>query len=225
MSEAGPETRPEARISAAGDRERVVKRGWATPGGAHDRLIRVLKIALPALIGVVLAFLAFAPLEDKQEVSFLLDKNKVETAPERLKVSSAEYRGQDDRGRPFVLSARSALQQTSREQVVDIRDMNAQIQLDSGPARLQAGRARYDMEHDNVDVVGPITFTAADGYRMGTRDVRVNLRNHSMVSQGNVEGEMPLGHFTADQLQVNLPDRHVVLNGRARLHIVQGGLR
>jgi lipopolysaccharide export system protein LptC len=36
---------------------------------------------------------------------------------------------------------------------------------------------------------------------------------------------MPLGTFTADQLQVNLPDRRVVLNGRARLHIVQGGLR
>ena len=37
--------------------------------------------ALPALIGVVLAFLFFSPLEDKQEVSFLLDKNKVEKAP------------------------------------------------------------------------------------------------------------------------------------------------
>ena len=133
MSEAGPETRPEARISAAGDRERVVKRGWATPGGAHDRLIRVLKIALPALIGVVLAFLAFAPLEDKQEVSFLLDKNKVETAHERLKVSSAEYRGQDDQRPAFVLTPARRCSRLRASQVVDIRDMNAQIQLDSGP--------------------------------------------------------------------------------------------
>ena len=54
------------------------KRGWAAPGGSHDKLIRVLKLALPALIGVVLAFLVFSPLEEKQEVSFLLDKNKVE---------------------------------------------------------------------------------------------------------------------------------------------------
>jgi lipopolysaccharide export system protein LptC len=211
-------------MSDDAERERREKR-WARPGGSHDRVVRFLKIALPALIGVVLAFLAFAPLEEKQEVSFLLDKNKVETAPERLKVASAQYRGQDNEGRPFVLNARSALQATSAVQVVDIRDMNAQIQLDTGPASLVANRARYDMEHDHVNVIGPITFTASDGYRMGTNDVDIDLRTHSMASRGAVQGQMPLGRFSADQLQVNLPDRRVVLTGRARLHIVQGGLR
>jgi len=103
--------------------------------------------------------------------------------------------------------------------------MNAQIQLDGGPARLQADRAQYQMERDHVNVIGPITFTAADGYRMQTRDVNVDLRARTMRSRGAVEGQMPLGRFTADQLQVNLPDRRVVLSGRARLHIVQGGIR
>ena len=205
--------------------QRARERIWALPGGSHDKLVRILKIALPALIGVVLAFLAFSPLEEKQEVSFLLDKNKVETAPERLRVASAQYRGQDNQGRPFVLNARTAVQQTSAVQVVDIRDMNAQIQLDTGPARLVADRARYDMERDHVNVVGPITFTAADGYRMGTHDVDIDLKANTMASRGAVQGQMPLGHFSADNLQVNLPDRRVVLTGRARLHIVQGGLR
>jgi lipopolysaccharide export system protein LptC len=211
-------------MSEGGERTRR-ERTWARPGGSHDRLVRFLKIALPALIGVVLAFLAFSPLEDKQEVSFLLDKNKVETAPERLRVANAQYRGQDDQGRPFVLNARQAVQANSRVQVVDIRDMNAQIQLNTGPASLVANHARYDMEHDHVNVVGPITFTAADGYRMGTHDVDIDLRANSMASRGAVRGQMPLGQFSADQLQVNLPDRRVVLTGRARLHIVQGGLR
>jgi lipopolysaccharide export system protein LptC len=212
-------------MSELAERERRVKRRWAVPGGSHDRVVRALKLALPALIGVILAFLFFAPLEDKQEVSFLLDKKKVETAPERLKVSAAQYRGQDDQGRPFVLSARSALQETSANPVVRISDMNAQIQLDGGPARLSAARARYNMETDHVIVDGPIQLTAADGYRMGTRDVNVDLRGQRLVSRGRVEGQMPLGSFSADQLQANLRDRTVVLNGRARLHIVQGGLR
>lgn len=212
-------------MSEQGERERRQKRGWAAPDGSHDRLIRILKLALPALIGVVLAFLAFAPLEDKQEVSFLLDKNKVDTAEERLKVTSAQYRGQDDDGRPFLLSARSALQASSATQIVEIGDMNAQIQLDSGPARLQAGRARYNMQNDQVDVVGPILFSAADGYRMRTRDVNVDLRARTLQSRGAVEGEMPLGRFSAARLQADLPNRTVVLTGRARLHIAQGGVR
>jgi lipopolysaccharide export system protein LptC len=212
-------------MSELAEKERRVKRGWAVPGGAHDRLVKALKLGLPALIGVVLAFLFFAPLEDKQEVSFLLDKNKVQTAPERLRVAAAQYRGQDNQGRPFVLSARSAVQQTSAVPIVEISDMNAQIQLLNGPSRIDAGHARYNMDTDHVDVVGPIQFRAADGYRIGTHDVDVDLRNHTMTSHGAVQGEMPLGSFTAGQLQANLPNRTVVLSGRARLHIVQGGLR
>ena len=212
-------------MSELAERERRLKRRWAVPGGSHDRLVKLMKLALPALIGVVLAFLFFSPLEDKQEVSFLLEKDKVEKAQERLRVAAAQYRGQDNEGRPFVLNARAAVQETSANPVVEIRDMNAQILLDSGPARLEAGRARYNMDRDHVQVVGPIHFTAADGYRMETRDVDVDLRGHSLQSRGRVEGRMPLGSFTADRLQVNLPDRKVTLNGRARLHIVQGGLR
>ena len=212
-------------MSELAERERRLKRGWAAPGGSHDHLIRILKLALPALIGVILAFLFFSPLEDKQEVSFLLDKDKVDTAEERLKVTAAQYRGQDDEGRPFVLSARSALQATSADPIVDIGGVTAQILLDNGPARLEAGRARYDMERDHVNVVGPITLTAADGYRLLTRDVNVDLRARTMRSRGAVEGRMPLGHFSADRLQASLPDRTVTLSGRARLHIEQGGLR
>ncbi len=212
-------------MSELADRERVVKRRWAVPGGAHDHLIRALKLILPAAIGVVLAFLAFAPLEDKQEVSFLLDKTKVEHAEERMRVQSAQYRGQDNRGRPFVLNARSALQQSSAVPVVDISDMSAQILLDEGPARLRALRARYDMERDQVDVIGPILFTAADGYRLGTRDVTVDLRERTLASRGRVEGRMPLGRFSAGRLEVDLPERRAVLSGRARVHIVQGGAR
>ena len=135
-------------MSELAERERVIKRVWAAPGGAHDHVIRVMKLVLPGAIGVVLAFLAFSPLEEKQEVSFLLDKNKVEHAEERMRVESAQYRGQDDRGRPFVLNARAALQQSSAVPIVDIRDMSAQITLDNGPARLVARQARYDMRDD-----------------------------------------------------------------------------
>ena len=211
-------------MSELAERERVFKRVWAAPGGTHDRVIQVLKLLLPAATGVVLAFLAFSPLEDKQEVSFMLDKNKVEHAEERMRIQSAQYRGQDSRGRPFVLNARSALQQSSSVPVVDITDMRAQITLENGPAQLVARRARYDMERDQVDVQGPILFSSADGYRLGTRDVTVDLRQRTMASRGAVEGRMPLGHFTAGRLEVDLPESRVVLSGRARVHIVQGGV-
>ena len=59
-----------------------------------------------------------------------------------MRVQYAQYRGVDNQGRPFELNARQAHQRSSAEQVVMIEDMSAQLQLQSGPARLVADRAR-----------------------------------------------------------------------------------
>ena len=70
---------------------------WAAPGSRHDRVVGVAAWLLPVMIGVLAAFLVMAPLTSGGDVSFVLDKNKVEVAKERLKIQAAEYRGQDSR--------------------------------------------------------------------------------------------------------------------------------
>jgi lipopolysaccharide export system protein LptC len=205
--------------------ERAVKRGWAAPGGFHDWFVKLLKVLLPAGVGVLLAYLLLSPLSKEKEISFLLDKNKVDVAKERLKVQSAQYRGQDNKGRSFTINADRALQATSAEPVVEINGMNARIQLQDGPASIEAERGRYNMDEQKVDVLGPILFSAADGYRLKTRDVAVDLTSQTMESGRGVAGEIPIGTFTADRMTVDLPDRRVVLTGRVRLHMVQGALK
>ena len=212
-------------MSELADQDRRVKRSWARPGSSHDALIKVMKFGLPALAGLVLAFLALVPLEDRKEISFLLDKNKVEQAKERLKVESAQYRGQDEEGRQFIVAARQAIQANSADPTVDIADMSAELQLDDGPAQLTADRARFNPEANKVDVVGPIRFVAADGYQLNTSDVQVDLHDRSLQSRGRVEGRMPLGTFSADRMSADLPERKVVLEGRSRLHIDQDAFR
>lgn len=212
-------------MSELAERERVVKRSWAKPGSFHDVLIRFLKIVLPLAIGVLLAYLALSPLQKDRETSFLLDKNKVDTAAERMRVEAAEYRGRDDRGRPFTIEAARAVQATSTEPIVDINGMSARIGLNEGPATLRADRGRYDLTEQTVDVLGPIMFTAADGYRLRTSDVSVDFNKQALASDGRVRGEMPLGTFSADRMTADLADQRVVLSGRARLHIRQGGLK
>ena len=92
---------------------RSARQIWAAPGSSHDRLIGVLRIALPVLIGILAAFLVLMPLAGSGDVSFLLDKNKVEVAKERLRIQAATYRGEDGKGQPFQLTAGSAVQKSS----------------------------------------------------------------------------------------------------------------
>lgn len=212
-------------MSDRAEERRVAKRGWAAPGGLHDWLMRFLKIALPAGVGLLLAYLLLSPLSKEKEISFLLDKNKVDAARERLKTQKAEYRGLDDKGRAFSIQAAQAVQEKSSVPVVDIGGMSARIQLEEGPATITADKARYNMDTQKVDVLGPILFTASDGYRLETRDVELDLNKHVAVSGGGVEGRMRLGRFTAGGMTVDLPQRRVVLTGRPRLHINQGALK
>ena len=205
--------------------ERVVKRRWAEPGSAHDRLVRWSKVALPAAVGVLVAVLALAPLSQKGDVSFILDKKKVDNAPERMRVEAARYIGTDDKGQRFTISAKHAVQRSSDVPIVDINGMFAQLSLAQGPLSIAANNGRYDLDSQKIAISGPVRVVGPDGYRLETRDVTVDMKQRKLASAGPVSGQMRLGQFQAGQLQADLGARTVVLNDGARLKIVQGAVR
>ncbi len=212
-------------MSLQAEQQRDVRRHWAQPGGSHDRLVGMLKNYLPVAVGVLTALLATAPFTGGDKVSFVLDKNKVEVARERMRVTEALYRGEDSKGQPFSLRAGSAVQKSSREPIVDLNDMSARILLTDGPAVLDARKGRYDMDTERVAIEGPVQFQASGGYRLTTRDVGLDLKTRRMRSAGKVEGRIPIGTFSADHLEADLGARTVTLNGRASLRIEQNGLK
>jgi lipopolysaccharide export system protein LptC len=212
-------------MSELANQERAVKQRWAVPGSAHDRLVRWSKIVLPSAVGVLIAVLAVAPLDKNGDVSFILDKKKVENAPERMRVEEARYVGTDNRGQQFQITAQSAIQPSSETPIVDIRGMFARLGLDRGPLLIAADQGRYNLDTQQVAVSGPIRVAGPDGYRLATRDVTVNLKSRQLASGGPVAGRIRLGEFQAGQLRADLGERKVVLDGGARLKIVQGAVR
>ena len=212
-------------MSEAAVKGRAFKQDWAVPGSRHDRLVKLAKIGLPSAVGVLVAFLALAPLDREGDVSFILDKNRVDNAPERMRVEEARYVGEDDKGQPFQIVAQRALQQTSDEPVVDIWGMMARLGLSQGPLSIAADKARYDLDAQKVLVQGPVRVTGPNGYELATSNVLVDLKSRNLASRGGVSGRMELGEFSAGRLRADLGDRTVILDGGARLKIVQGAVR
>lgn len=212
-------------MSEAATRERAERQHWAVPGSRHDRLVRFSKIALPSAVGVLVAFLALAPLDKRGDISFILDKKKVASAPERMKVDTAKYVGRDDKGQGFQITARSAIQRSSNVPVVDIEGMMADLALAQGPLKIVANAGRYNLNTQQVAIDGPVSAVGAGGYKLETRDVTVDLKQRKLASAGPVEGNMRLGQFSAGRLHADLGERTVVLDGGARLKIVQGAVR
>lgn len=188
-------------------------------------MVGISRVVLPVGIGVLAAFLVMAPLTMGGDVSFVLDKNKVEVARERMRLSDTVYRGSDAKGQPFALRAGSAVQNSATDPVVRMRDLAAELKMADGLATLKAGQGRYDMRSDQVAIDGPIAFRTSDGYALDTRDATLDLKGRQMTSTGTVTGRMPIGTFSANTMRADLDARTVTLQGRARLRIVQNGAR
>jgi lipopolysaccharide export system protein LptC len=212
-------------MSEAAIRKRSTKQRWAVPGGAHDRVVGWSKIALPMAVGVLIAILMLAPLDKRDDVSFILDKKKVDSAPERMRVEAARYTGSDDKGQQFTIRAERAIQRSSDVPLIDIAGMSARMSLANGPVSLAAKRGRYDIDAQRLAIDGPVAVLGPDGYRLSTSDVLVDLKARHLQSDGPVSGSMRLGSFQAGQLEADLGERTISLTGGARLKIVQGGVR
>lgn len=207
---------PDAASPQAGG-ERIGRRRWAAPGSGHDRRIALLAFALPVGVGVLAAFLVMAPIYQGGDVSFILDKNKVAMAHERMRIQSAQYRGQDSKGQAFTLDAGSALQRSSAEPVVELKTLNARLNLSDGPATLHADQGHYDMQTEQVHIDGPIQFRSTGGYRLDTHDSTVDLKARTLKSGGAVTGTVPQGNFSANAMHADLDARTVTLDGNVHL--------
>jgi lipopolysaccharide export system protein LptC len=209
-------------MSEVAARVRSERQVWAAPGSSHDRFVRLSAFSLPVAIGVLAAFLVMAPLTTRGDVSFLLDKNKVEVAKERLRLQAARYRGEDNQRRPFTLTAGSAVQRSASEQVVQLNALSAELAMPDGPATLVADKGHYDMTSEQVTVDGPVQFKAANGYKIDTQDATVDLKTRKLQSGGAVTGTVPQGNFSANAMKADLNTHVVTLDGNARLRIVPG---
>lgn len=209
----------------AGGIERDSKQRWAEPGSLHDRLVRWTKIGLPAAVGTLIVILALAPLDRKGDVSFILDKKKVQTAPESMRVEAARYTGTDDKGQLFEIVANRAIQRSSDTPLVDITGMFARLNQQQGPVLIAANQGHYNVDTKQVAIDGPVKVTGADGFRLNTSDVTVDMDQRQLASQGPAEGALRLGQFRADRVHADLGNHTVVLDGGVRLKIVQGAVR
>ena len=151
---------------------------------------------------MLIAILAVAPLDKHGDVSFILDKKKVENAPERMRVEQARYVGTDNKGQKFLIDRRpraaAKFRRAARRHPGHVR-----------PARPGAGAAD-DRGADRAATTSTRRRSRSTG-RCGSSgrtatgwrrsDVTVDLKQRQLASAGPVSGRMRLGQFQAGQLQ------------------------
>ena len=206
-------------MTAAADELQRTRRAWALPGSGRDRLVALGKRGFPVAAAVILAIGLIWPMTQDREFSFVLSKDRVDMAGDRMRLGGALYRGEDSFGRPFAIRAQSGVQQSSADPRVVLEDLSARMDMEDGLATVTAPRGIYDMDAERLVVAGPVRVRRADGYRLVTSDVAVDIPSRQIIGDGRILGANPLGTFAADTLEADMNDRTLVLTGNVKMRI------
>jgi lipopolysaccharide export system protein LptC len=193
----------------------------ALPGSYRDRVFGVLRWLLPALALIVLATIIIWPLTKVREFSFLLAKDKVAMAEERMRIDNAVYRGETTKGEAFVISAGGAVQRSSAVPIVELTNLNARLKLSDGPLTVTAPSGRYFLETDKLQIAGPVVLDSESGFSLDSQQVDIDINARTVSTDQPVTGKLPIGTFRANRLQADIRGRTVVLDGGAHLRIYQ----
>ncbi len=191
----------------------------ARPGSRHDAVMALLKWLLPALALAVLATIVIWPLTKVNEFSFLLAKDNVGMAAERLRIDRAVYRGETNKGEAFVISAQGAVQRSSAVAIVELMGLKATLAMVDGPAKVTAPSGRYFIETDRLQVAGPVRLDSAAGYTLDSATIDIDLNTRAVTSNKPVSGTLPIGSFRAGSFAGDIQGRKLVLDGGTHLRI------
>lgn len=192
----------------------------SAPATGYDRFVAFMRRALPAGVVLLLGGLVAYPFVNPRELSFIVSKDSVELSPERMRMEMPRYRGQDSKGQPFELTAQSAVQLSSASPLVELRHFSARIETSGGEASVRAERGQYDLDRKQLQTMGEVDMLLPDGGRVQTRNLAVDLNSRTMSGRDGVEGASPLGRISAQNIDVALNERTLVLTGNTRLRII-----
>lgn len=174
--------------------------------GRHSRLVRVLRIALPAAVilalAAVLAISIFNPF--RMLVPKLpLDIGKLVISGTKVTMESPHLSGYTPDNRPYDLWATTATQDVTDPDRVELKTLRAKVLMeDQSTVTLHARTGLFDNKRQTLKLHKDIVLNSTTGYRAYLSQAFVDLAKGSMESDKHVDVKLPNGTLSADSLKI-----------------------
>ena len=175
----------------------------------RSRFIHVLRIALPTLIGLILAALAATVAYN----SFTAQPAHPASTNDPIRLVNPRFVGRDERGRPYVLIAATATRDAQDFQKVYL-DKPALVLDDQGPdpLRITAAKGVYHEDTRKLEVSGGVRLAGATA-AFDAAESLFDTRTGELVGSGPIHGAGPLGEIQAKSYGVYDKGARMVFKG------------
>jgi|FEC22Drversion2_1045045.scaffolds.fasta_scaffold00009_148 lipopolysaccharide export system protein LptC len=190
----------------------------------HSRAVRILRIGLPALALLTVAWLivsarAFPPTIGN------VDLGEVGLDGTTLTMENPALSGYNENGTSYEVTAARALQDVTNPRIVTLQRIDGTMTKPDGTkVRVTAADGVYDSEEQTLKLSNDIVVRADDGSRAFLRSADVDMKAGSIVSTEPIRAETPGGRIRADTMDIAERGAHMLFKGKVVVELrLDGG--
>ncbi|MBX6424520.1 MAG: LPS export ABC transporter periplasmic protein LptC [Variibacter sp.] len=168
----------------------------------HSRLVRLLRVAIPAGIATAVALHVLASWVVGSGVNLPALSNLV-VSGSKIRMDRPHVAGYTRDGRAYELDAHSAAQDLKKPQIVELTAVRAKMQLaDGGTVVITADMGIYDSKNEVVSLRQNVVCTATDGTEIRLSEATMDVRKGHILSQKPVEVLQQNARIAANEMEV-----------------------
>ncbi len=189
----------------------------------HSRLVRILRIAVPsavllsmaAIVGVSI-FNPFRMLMPKLP----LDSGKLVVSGTKITMESPHLAGYTPDQRPYELWAKTATQDITDPDHVDLNDLRAKVLMeDQSTLLLDARTGRFDNKQQQLELRKDISLRTSTGYEARLSSAFVDMNKGVVTSDERVDVKLTNGTLSADRLRITEGGDVIRFEGNVVMHL------
>ena len=201
-------------ITAAGNR---VRRLPSAGGIARRRfMVNATKLLLPVAALALLSTLALWPELERVKDQTRAGLRRMSTEVSGAQLKDAKYRGVDEHGRPYTVTASTAVQVAPEK--VNLTDPKGDVTQENGTwLMLQSKRGVFIQRLNQLDLFKDVELYRDDGTTLYTESASIDLKNGAAANAEPVHAEGPFGTLDAEGFTLTDKGEAIQFAGPARL--------
>jgi lipopolysaccharide export system protein LptC len=167
--------------------------------------VRRLRIAIPAIIlfigAIIVAATFFNPF--RLITPFPIDPGKVTFSGTKIVMELPRVNGFTTDQRPYELTAHAAVQDLTKLDVLELKELRAKVELKDGQhVNITSINGVYDTKAEVLKLNDHIVVTSTSGYEGRLSEATVHTATGNIISDSPVDVTLPNGVLNANRLEV-----------------------
>jgi lipopolysaccharide export system protein LptC len=190
----------------------------------HSRLVRVLRIAVPAVVALamagVIAVSIFNPFRALMK-QLPVDIDNLVVSGSKITMESPHLSGFSPDQRPYELWAKTATQDLTDPDHVELKTLRAKIlQEDRSTVTLDARTGLFDTKSQLLDLRKDIFLQSSTGYEARLSQAMLDIGKGTVTSEEPVDVKLLNGTLTADRLRITEKGELVRFEGNVKMNLI-----